>query len=259
MATENEQDLNGTAVGDGARERAQEKEVAKEEGGVDGALPGVNGNYGETPQASAENSRNGSAGFVEYVSRIRVIRALKITEDLFTSSHPNPKHIPGWIYNPGLRVVEVPAPSFRIAKVGEWVIEVAPNEFQIVTDEDFNKLYMPLIMTQRLPLSLVIPKKEVPQEANIAIIELCNIAHNAGFWLIGGFLPFKTLESGRLLESDPERPYGSFSNVGVDKSNVEKIPALLKELAQQIAFDIAAEKITESELESVTLAPQKAN
>lgn len=192
-----------------------------------------------------------------YVSRIRVVRALKITEELFTDPHPNPRHIPGWVYNPGLRLVELP--NRKIAKVGNWVVEETVGDFKVFFHDDFEKLYMPLVMTQRLPLSLVIPKKELPHEANLPIIELCNLAHNSGFWVIGGFLPFKTLENGRLLESDPERPYASFSNIGPDPGNMEKIPTLLKELAQQIAMDLVASKITESGMATLETEPHKTN
>ena len=74
-----------------------------------------------------------------------VIEAVQITDAMFDAPHPNPEHVPGFIYDPIARCVHVRTlEGVMVGYIGDWIVTGVSGEKYPIKDEIFRLTYEPL-------------------------------------------------------------------------------------------------------------------
>ena len=81
-------------------------------------------------------------GVMKYRKKPVVIEAVQVTDATFDAPHPNPEHIPGLLYDPVRRVVEIDTlEGTMTARVGDWIIKGIKGEFYPCKPDIFAATY----------------------------------------------------------------------------------------------------------------------
>ena len=79
-----------------------------------------------------------------YVRKPLIVHAVQITEETFSRPHPNPDHVPGVMYNPITKTAEVfTGGGQRTLDIGDWIVDFAPGDRRVFTDDAFRRNYDP--------------------------------------------------------------------------------------------------------------------
>jgi hypothetical protein len=71
-----------------------------------------------------------------------VIDAIRISDNAFDGEHPNPEHVPGVIYNPRNRTVEIETlEGVMIGNIGDWIIRGITGELYPCKPDIFEATY----------------------------------------------------------------------------------------------------------------------
>lgn len=78
----------------------------------------------------------------QYRKKPVVINAVQITNETFDAPHPNDDHIPGLIYDPVKRQVEIKTlEGTMIGNLGDWIIKGVNGELYPCKPDIFEKTY----------------------------------------------------------------------------------------------------------------------
>lgn len=74
-----------------------------------------------------------------------IIEAVQITNETFNSSHPNPDHIPGVIYDPlENQAIIKTLEGTMVGNIGDWIIKGVKGELYPCKDDIFKATYEPV-------------------------------------------------------------------------------------------------------------------
>lgn len=77
-----------------------------------------------------------------YRQKLVVIEAIQLTEEMFSTPHPNPDNIIGLLYDPVKKEVSIKTlGGVMIAQIGDWIIKGIEGEYYPCNPDIFEAIY----------------------------------------------------------------------------------------------------------------------